>query len=84
MLQRAQQGAEQLLSAAGLGQDALNEVVQAILGDVQASAERTRPAGVARPSVAAVPEPVAPEPEPAEPARTDHAGDAAEPGSDEG
>ena len=54
VLQRAQQGAEQLLSAAGLGQDALNEVVQAILGDVQASAERTRPAGVARPSVAAV------------------------------
>ena len=84
VLQRAQQGAEQLLSAAGLGQDALNEVVQAILGDVQASAERTRPAGVSRPSVAAVPEPVAPEPEPTDTPLSEPTTDAPEPGGDEG
>src|SRR3954452_12932941 len=76
VLQRAQQGAEQLLSAAGLGQDALNEVVQAILGDVQGSAERTRPAGLPRPSVAAVPEPVASPSEPPEPPRTHPTADA--------
>jgi F0F1-type ATP synthase membrane subunit b/b' len=84
VLQRAQQGAEQLLTAAGLGQDALSEVVQAILGDVQASAERTRPAGVTQPPVAAVPEPVAPEPESTEPSLTEPTADAPEPGGDEG
>jgi hypothetical protein len=43
VLARAQHGAEQLLAAAGLGQDAIAEVASAILDAARAAAETTRP-----------------------------------------
>jgi hypothetical protein len=43
VLARAQHGAEQLLAAAGLGQDAIAEVAGAILDAARAAAETTRP-----------------------------------------
>jgi F0F1-type ATP synthase membrane subunit b/b' len=59
IMSRAQQGAEQLLGAAGLGPEAMDDVVDAILRSVE-------PAGAPRPQPeAAAPEPMrAPEPEP--------------------
>jgi F0F1-type ATP synthase membrane subunit b/b' len=75
ILARAQQGAEQLLTAAGLGSDAIGEVSDAIVGAAKASAEASRSRGPQPPAspppaepprMAAVPEPAAeegPEPE---------------------
>ena len=64
ILARAQQGAEQLLTAAGLGSDAIGEVSDAIVGAAKASAEasRARPSqptaatATEAPRIAAVPE----------------------------
>ena len=73
ILARAQTGAEQLLTAAGLGPDALNEVSEAIVSAARASAEASRSRGGQGPAQpAAAPEPpriaAAPEPEVEEPA----------------
>src|SRR2546427_5330012 len=59
VLARAQHGAEQLLASAGLGEDALAEVAEAIMHAAEQEAEPTRPPGVAARGapVAAVPEP---------------------------
>ena len=59
VLARAQHGAEQLLASAGLGEDALAEVSEAIIHAAEQEAEPTRPPGVAArvAPVAAVPEP---------------------------
>ena len=66
MLARAQHGAEQLLASAGLGEEALAEVAEAIVQAAEHEAEPTRPAGVtARIAPVAVPEPE--ETPPAEP-----------------
>src|SRR5438034_7346255 len=48
ILARAQQGAEQLLTAAGLGPDAIGEVSDAILSAAKASAEASRGRGSAQ------------------------------------
>jgi F0F1-type ATP synthase membrane subunit b/b' len=62
ILARAQQGAQQYLRAAGLGQNALDEVSQAIIGAAEQSMEASRQqTPVSRP---AVPAPLAPAPEP--------------------
>ena len=73
ILARAQQGAEQLLTAAGLGPEALAEVSEAILNAARASAEASRRRGGPAAPVPAAPAPEAPriaaapelEPEPA-------------------
>src|SRR5436853_7265080 len=59
VLARAQHGAEQLLASAGLGEEALAEVAEAIVQAAEHEAEPTRPAGVTSriAPVAAVPEP---------------------------
>jgi cell division septum initiation protein DivIVA len=49
ILTRAQHGAEQLLGSAGLGQDAIAEVAQAIIRTAGASVEPSRPAEPPRP-----------------------------------
>jgi F0F1-type ATP synthase membrane subunit b/b' len=76
ILARAQQGAEQLLTAAGLGAEAIGEVSEAIMSAARASTEASRsrsgappaPAPApAQPRLAPAPEPEAeaePEPEP--------------------
>ena len=63
ILGRAQHGAEQLLAAAGLGQDAIGRVAGAIVHAAEQAAEPTRP----QPPAAALAGPAAAEPE-AEPA----------------
>src|SRR2546429_98836 len=82
IMHRAQQGAEQLLRAAGLGDDAIGQVASAIVRAVEQSGEHpSRPAeAVAAPPLSAAPttpsEPEAPgsapaeshEPEPVQPA----------------
>ena len=78
ILARGQTGAEQLLTAAGLGPDAIAEVSNAIMAAAQASTDVSRsrsggglpPAPQAEPvepRIAAVPEETEPEPEGAEP-----------------
>jgi hypothetical protein len=64
VLARAQHGAEQLLAAAGLGQDAIAQVAGAILHAAQSAAEPTRPQPA--PAAAFAGPPVS-EPAPAEP-----------------
>jgi F0F1-type ATP synthase membrane subunit b/b' len=79
VMARAQKGAEQLLAAAGLGEPAISQVVQAILSANEAApaAPQARPAEalsappVSEPPISRAPEPAAeaepePEPEPAE------------------
>jgi F0F1-type ATP synthase membrane subunit b/b' len=69
ILARAQQGAEQLLTAAGLGPDALAEVSEAITAAARAAAEASRARGTAPAAPAPKPAPAppriaaAPEPE---------------------
>jgi F0F1-type ATP synthase membrane subunit b/b' len=65
---RAQQGAEQLLSAAGLGDEAISGVSDAILKAAQHETEVAAPAELPErpPPVAAAPEPEETEPEPAQ------------------
>src|SRR3989475_1220357 len=67
VLARAQHGAEQLLTAAGLGADAIAEVSEAIVTAARAAAEESRGrSGAAPPAPARVPPAIvaAPEPEP--------------------
>jgi hypothetical protein len=66
-MQRAQQGAEQLLRAAGLGDDAIGAVAEAIVRAVEKSTDTVQPpsrpaSAFAGPPVSAPPEPAAPEP----------------------
>jgi hypothetical protein len=66
ILARAQHGAEQLLAAAGLGEDAIGQVAQAIVRAAEEASAR-HPAPAPRPvAVVAAPE-AAPEPEPGAP-----------------
>jgi hypothetical protein len=67
-MSRAQQGAEQLLSAAGLGDDALSGVSEAIVEAANTEVEAARPADLPpRPEpIAAAPQPEAEEPRPPE------------------
>ncbi|HEX6702738.1 MAG TPA: hypothetical protein VF101_18570 [Gaiellaceae bacterium] len=51
VLARAQHGAEQLLGSAGLGEDAVGKVAEAILRAAQQEAEATRPPGMTAPVV---------------------------------
>ena len=70
---RAQQGAEQYLSAAGLGEDAISGVSEAIIQAASHEVEDARPQELPVPPepIAAVPEPEAEEPEAAEPEQQD-------------
>jgi len=82
ILARAQQGAEQLLTAAGLGPDALAEVSEAIVTAARASAEssRSRNAAASRPAAPAPAAPqLAPAPEPEQHAEPEPAADAEPP-----
>jgi hypothetical protein len=78
---RAQHGAEQLLSAAGLGDDAISGVSEAILRAAESESEVTPPADLParRAPVAAAPEAeeaeAAPEQPAAEPGEPDETGD---------
>jgi len=62
ILARAQHGAEQLLAAAGLGQDAIGQVASAIVEAAERTAEQSGPpppaATLAGPSAAPPPPPV--------------------------
>ena len=69
ILARAQHGAEQLLAAAGLGQDAISQVAQAIMDAAARSSELARPHPPVSALASSAPEPE-PEPE-AEPERVD-------------
>src|SRR6478672_12226167 len=60
VLARAQHGAEQLLAAAGLGQDAIGQVANAIMQAAERVSEQSRPQAV--PPVAVVATPVEEEP----------------------
>src|SRR5439155_5613226 len=65
ILARAQHGAEQLLAAAGLGQDAISHVAQAIVDAAERSTGEQRPqptAAIAAPQAAPQPEEEAPPP----------------------
>jgi len=61
VLARAQHGAEQLLASAGLGEDALAQVAEAIVGAAEREGEPTRPPGVPPRAVEAVPQAEPPE-----------------------
>ena len=61
IIARAQEGAEQLLSAAGLGDDAIGRVAQSIVSAAEAAAESSRGTGAS----SAVSGPQLREPEPA-------------------
>jgi hypothetical protein len=63
IIARAQEGAEQLLSAAGLGEEAIDRVAQSIVSAAQAAAESSRGSGAS----SAVSGPQLREPEPEEP-----------------
>jgi hypothetical protein len=87
---RAQKGAEQLLAAAGLGEDEIGRVAEIIVRAAQETAEAGRPGGVpARPAAAmAVPQaedaPSPPAPESAEPPpATEATAEAEEPAGDD-
>jgi hypothetical protein len=71
IMTRAQQGAEQLLGAAGLGEDAVSGVSEAIVQAATREAEASRPPELpTRPEpIAAAPEPEAQEPEPDRPSQ---------------
>src|SRR5205823_6650023 len=66
VLARAQHGAEQLLSAAGLGEDAISQVATAIVRAAEQAGEASRPQ--APPAAAFAGPAAAPEPEPEPPA----------------
>ena len=70
-LARAQEGAEQLLAAAGLGEDSMSRVVDSIVEAAKAVTESSRPAP-STPPPAAAEEPAAEEP-PVSPAPADEA-----------
>jgi F0F1-type ATP synthase membrane subunit b/b' len=53
IIARAQQGAEQLLGSAGLGDDAVSKVAESIVRAAEQATEATRPAGVSPPASAA-------------------------------
>ncbi len=59
VIARAQEGAEQLLGAAGLGDEAVGRVAQSIVGAAQAAAEASRGGALAAPSPAPLREPEA-------------------------
>jgi hypothetical protein len=62
---RAQNGAEQLLRAAGLGEQAVTEVAEAIMAAAKAAVEgRPTPNGLDKAAPAAAPAEPEPEPEP--------------------
>ena len=65
VIARAQQGAEQLLGSAGLGEDAIAQVAEAILHAAEQATEGSRPAAI---SVRQAPEPSGSKPETAAPA----------------
>jgi F0F1-type ATP synthase membrane subunit b/b' len=75
IIARAQQGAEQLLGSAGLGDKAVSKVADAITRAAEHATEATRPAGIAVPAT----EPETPEksPRPAKPAPSADAEDTA-------
>ena len=81
ILTRAQHGAEQLLASAGLGQEAIAEVSQAIVAAAAASVETGQPAARSA-ARSAPPAPPPPRPqEPAAPTAADDAESAEEPAS---
>jgi hypothetical protein len=63
IIHRAQEGAEQLLGAAGLGDEAIGRVAQSIVGAAEAAAEASRGSGASVPSAPQLREPQAAEDE---------------------
>jgi len=83
VLARAQHGAEQLLAAAGLGQDAIGQVANAIMQAAERVSEQGRPQPPAA-ALAGVPEAPPASPAPPEPERSEEhpAGDEGQPDSE--
>jgi hypothetical protein len=65
IISRAQEGAEQLLGAAGLGEEAVGRVAQTIVSAAEAAAQASRGSGPSAGPVSPEPSPEPPEAEPA-------------------